>query len=241
MQEWVDGTPQPEAARKVLRSLIILASVRVRSAAAMRGHPVSSGHQPSRADRVLLQDLRLPSLPSADFLTAYSVCGGYPLHLDQWDQAADVETNLRRLAYQPAGLLVRDALDIIGEDLDWRGGYERVLTAIGFGARRRSRIAGRAQQRIDYTLERLRRAGYVRRTVPSGASPRTPCTRSPTPTWPSGSVCSAMTWTSLKAGRGRPSASGRPRALTSTWRGYSRARAATTPHCSPGTENSPAT
>jgi AAA+ ATPase superfamily predicted ATPase len=30
------------------------------------------------------------------------------------------------------------------------------------GARRRSRIAGRAQQRIDYTLDRLRRAGYVR-------------------------------------------------------------------------------
>jgi uncharacterized protein len=64
--------------------------------------------------------------------------------------------------------LVRDALDIIGEDLDWRGGYERVLAAIGFGARRRSRIAGRAQQRIDYTLERLRRAGYVRRAVPVG-------------------------------------------------------------------------
>jgi uncharacterized protein len=111
----------------------------------------------------------LPDIPAADFLMAYAVCGGYPLHLEQWDQAADVEANLRRLAYQPAGLLVRDALDIIGEDLDWRGGYERVLAAIGFGARRRSRIAGRAQQRIDYTLERLRRAGYVRRTVPVGS------------------------------------------------------------------------
>ena len=44
-----------------------------------------------------------------------------------------------------------------------------MLAAIGFGARRRSRIAGRAQQRIDYTLERLRRAGYVRRTVPVGS------------------------------------------------------------------------
>jgi hypothetical protein len=102
-------------------------------------------------------------------MIAYSVCGGYPLHLDRWDQEGDVETNLRQLAYEPAGLLVRDALDIIGEDLDWRGGYERVLAAIGFGARRRSRIAGRAQQRIDYTLERLRRAGYVRRAVPVGS------------------------------------------------------------------------
>jgi len=113
--------------------------------------------------------LFLPDLPAADFLTAYAICGGYPLHLEQWDQSRPLEENLRRLAYAPAGLLVRDALDIIGEDLDWRGGYERVLAAIGYGARRRSRIAGRAQQRIDYTLERLRRAGYVRRVTPVGS------------------------------------------------------------------------
>ncbi len=43
-----------------------------------------------------------------------------------------------------------------------------MLAAIGSGARRRSRRAGRAQQRIDYTLERLRRSGYVRRVVPLG-------------------------------------------------------------------------
>jgi AAA+ ATPase superfamily predicted ATPase len=125
-----------------------------------------------RLDPFAVREARafLPDIPAADFLTAYSVCGGYPLHLDQWDQSSDVETNLRQLAYEPAGILVRDALDIIGEDLDWRGGYERVLAAIGFGARRRSRIAGRAQQRIDYTLERLRRAGYVSRAVPVGGT-----------------------------------------------------------------------
>ena len=124
-----------------------------------------------RLDPFAVREARafLPDIPAADFLTAYAVCGGYPLHLEQWDQASDVETNVRRLAYEPTGILVRDAMDIIGEDLDWRGGYERVLAVIGFGARRRSRIAGRAQQRIDYTLERLRRAGYVRRAVPVGS------------------------------------------------------------------------
>lgn len=111
----------------------------------------------------------LPEIPAGDFITAYAVCGGYPLHLEQWEQSAEVEDNLRRLVYRPAGILVRDAMDIIGEDLDWRGGYERVLAAIGYGARRRSRIAGRAQQRIDYTLERLRRAGYVQRVTPVGS------------------------------------------------------------------------
>jgi uncharacterized protein len=119
---------------------------------------------PPHEARQFLQDI-----PAADFLIAYAVCGGYPLHLEQWDQSQPPEDSLQRLAYSPAGLLVRDALDIIGEDLDWRGGYERVLTAIGYGARRRSRIAGRAQQRIDYTLERLRRSGYVRRVTPVGS------------------------------------------------------------------------
>lgn len=111
----------------------------------------------------------LPGLTAGAFVQAYAACGGYPLHLTQWDPSAPVERNLTRLAFSPAGLLVRDAFDILSEDLDWRGGYERVLAAIGGGARRRSRIAGRAQQRIDYTLDRLRRAGYVRLVRPVGA------------------------------------------------------------------------
>lgn len=60
-------------------------------------------------------------------------------------------------------------MDILSEDLDWRGGYERVLGALGAGTRRRSRIASRAQQRIDYTLGRLRQAGYVRAVRPHGS------------------------------------------------------------------------
>ena len=116
-----------------------------------------------------------------------------------------------------------------------------MLAAIGFGARRRSRIAGRAQQRIDYTLERLRRAGYVRRTVPVGSVAADPL-------YEIADTYLAFWFGVLRddvdlieGGRGRPSASGRPRAWTSTWRGYSRARAVTTPHCSPATANSPAT
>jgi hypothetical protein len=47
--------------------------------------------------------------------------------------------------------------------LDWRGGYERVLAAIGSGARRRSRIAGRAQQRIGRPRCWASPAGKLRR------------------------------------------------------------------------------
>lgn len=114
-----------------------------------------------------------PDLPTESFLQAYAACGGYPLHLRRWRSDLTVEENLGELSFAPGGLLLRDAPDILSDDLDWRGGYERVLTAMAGGARRRSRIAGRAQQRIDYTLDRLRRAGYVRsvRSIGSGGSP----------------------------------------------------------------------
>jgi AAA+ ATPase superfamily predicted ATPase len=127
-----------------------------------------------RMDPFPLIDARAfqPDLSPTDFIQAYAACGGYPLHLSRWSAQRSIEENLEELAFTPGGLLLRDAPDILSEDLDWRGGYERVLTAMAAGARRRSKIAGRAQQRIDYTLDRLRRAGYVRlvRVLGSGGS-----------------------------------------------------------------------
>jgi uncharacterized protein len=115
----------------------------------------------------------LPDLSPADMVEAYAACGGYPLHLLRWSAGRSVAENLVEGAFTPGGLLLRDAPDILSEDLDWRGGYERVLSAMAGGMRRRSRIAGRAQQRIDYTLDRLRRAGYVRtvRSIGAGGAP----------------------------------------------------------------------
>lgn len=113
----------------------------------------------------------LPELSGEDFVQAYAACGGYPLHLRRWSSESSVIENLDELAFTPGGLLLRDAPDILSEDLDWRGGYERVLVAMAGGARRRSRIAGRAQQRIDYTLDRLRKAGYVRQVRSIGSHP----------------------------------------------------------------------
>lgn len=128
-----------------------------------------------RMDPFPLADARAfqPDLSPTDFIQAYAACGGYPLHLTRWSARRSTDENLDELAFTPGGLLLRDAPDILSEDLDWRGGYERVLTAMAGGARRRSKIAGRAQQRIDYTLDRLRRAGYIRtvRAIGTGGSP----------------------------------------------------------------------
>ena len=104
-------------------------------------------------------------------IEAYAACGGYPLHLSAWDASKTTDDNLLALAGSPAGLLVRDAVDIMFEDLDARSGYERVLATMGRGPVRRSKIASQAQQRIDYTLGQLRRSGYVEAERPLGSAP----------------------------------------------------------------------
>jgi uncharacterized protein len=100
---------------------------------------------------------------------AYAACGGYPLHLKEWNSGESAETNLARLAGQPNSVLLRDALDIMFEDLDFRSGYERVLATMANGPVRRSKIASRAQQRIDTTLTQLQRSGYVSAERPIGS------------------------------------------------------------------------
>jgi uncharacterized protein len=109
-----------------------------------------------------------PSDPES-LLQAYACCGGYPLHLAAWDNRKPVTHNLQELAGKPGALLLRDALDIMFEDLDFRSGYERVLGTMANGPARRSKIAGRAQQRIDQTLKQLQRSGYVLAERPVGA------------------------------------------------------------------------
>ncbi len=100
---------------------------------------------------------------------AYAACGGYPLHLKEWHPKKSVASNLRRLAGEPNSVLLRDALDIMFEDLDFRSGYERVLATMANGPTRRSKIASRAQQRIDTTLIQLQRSGYVTAERPIGS------------------------------------------------------------------------
>ena len=139
----------------------------------LRGRP----HERIRLDPFDARQARafLPNLPADQFVSAYAACGGYPLHLRGWREDHDVDSNLLTLAFQPGSILLTDALDIMSEDLDWRSGYERVLAAIGtISGVRRGKIASRANQRIDYTLAKLRQAGYVRTERPVGADDTVP-------------------------------------------------------------------
>ena len=124
-----------------------------------------------RLDPLSLQTARvfLPRLKPADYVQAYAACGGYPLHLHEWDQRASVEHNLLRLAMTPGGILLEDAPGILREELPETGGYTRIMAAIGTGLTRNSQIGSAVQQRIERPLETLTHAAFVRQLTPLGA------------------------------------------------------------------------
>jgi AAA+ ATPase superfamily predicted ATPase len=73
------------------------------------------------------------------------------------------------LAFPAGGLLLEDAAGILSEELPDKGGYQRILAAIGRGRTRHSQISGEAEQRVDHPLDVLIRSGFVRKSVPLGA------------------------------------------------------------------------
>jgi uncharacterized protein len=135
--------------------------------AALRGRPTLS----LRLDPLDAVQARafLPNLEPAAFLEAYAACGGYPLHLLEWDERSGVQSNLLRLAATPGGILLEDAGGILREELPDTGGYPRILSAIGRGRTRYSEIASDAEQRIDAALDVLARAGFIVKALPVGA------------------------------------------------------------------------
>jgi hypothetical protein len=135
--------------------------------AALRGRPTLA----LRLDPLDLLSARefLPDMAPAAFFEAYAACGGYPLHLREWDQRADTAANLLRLAGTAGGLLLEDAAGILSEELPESGGYARILGAIGRGRTRHSEIASDADQRVEHPLDVLVRAGFVRKSLPIGA------------------------------------------------------------------------
>ena len=137
---------------------------------ALRGRPTVA----FRLDPVTLLQARtfLPRLDATRLMEAYAACGGYPLHLLEWDQDASTHSNLERLAGRPGGILLDDAPGILREELPAASGYPRILGAIGRGRTRSSEIATEAAQRIEHPLEILTRAGFVSRSVPVGAPER---------------------------------------------------------------------
>lgn len=134
---------------------------------ALRGRP----SLPMRLDPLDPKQARIfmPRLDPVQFCEAYAACGGYPLLLKSWDQKASTTTNLFRLAFSSGGLLLEDAAAILSEELPEKGGYPKILGAIGRGRTRYSEISGEAGQRVAHPLDVLIRSGFVRKSLPLAA------------------------------------------------------------------------
>jgi AAA+ ATPase superfamily predicted ATPase len=111
----------------------------------------------------------LPRLEPHQLIQAYAACGGYPLHLLEWDESSNTDENLMRLAASSGGILLEDASSILREELPDAGGYARIFAAIGRGLTRYSEIADAAGQRIEHPLRVLTEAGFVKKSLPIGA------------------------------------------------------------------------
>jgi uncharacterized protein len=113
----------------------------------------------------------LPSLNSTQRFEAYAATGGYPMHLNAWDQSVSSLTNLQTLAASPGAILYDNARMILGEEFPTGLGYERVLSSIGMGRRRFGEISTDAGIRIEGPLATLEHIGLVEAERPVG-SPR---------------------------------------------------------------------
>ncbi|HET8683253.1 MAG TPA: hypothetical protein VFM54_15495, partial [Micromonosporaceae bacterium] len=134
-----------------------------------------------------------PDLAPDAFIEAYAACGGIRCTF-RWSAARSTMQNLDELAFTPGGLLLRDAPDIMSEDLDWRGGHERVLMDMSGGPG-----AGPASPAGRSSGSTTRWTGCAGRGMCGScarwerAARPACCTRSPTATWRSGSPSCATT------------------------------------------------
>jgi uncharacterized protein len=64
-------------------------------------------------------------------------------------------------------------MGILSEELPEKGGYQRILSAIGRGRTRHSEISGEAEQRVDHPIDVLIRSGFVRKSAPVGPQEHT--------------------------------------------------------------------
>jgi hypothetical protein len=106
-------------------------------------------------------------LKPAERIVAYAVCGGTPLYLEQWDDGADIRTNLVRLFGSPAAPMVDAAELVLSGELPEGKGHFRILTAVAIGKTRPGEIADYARVAVERPLKRLTTLGILERRVPA--------------------------------------------------------------------------
>ncbi len=112
----------------------------------------------------------LPRYGAEERVAVYAVTGGIPAYLELFDDRLGIADNLRQRIVSPANLLLRDAVFLLGEQLDQPRNYLAVLEAIGGGHHALTAIATMAgidRSNVGKYLGVLQELGYVERQVPA--------------------------------------------------------------------------
>ncbi len=123
----------------------------------------------------------VPKWTPEDRIRLYSIAGGIPDYLEEFDETRTLRDEVLRLAYSPDGRLFREAPDLLRAEFREPRTYESIVRAVAQGANTPALIASQAglssANRVNPYLESLTDLGLVqRRTLPGDSNKPRPRT-----------------------------------------------------------------
>ncbi|NEG88826.1 ATP-binding protein [Bifidobacterium aerophilum] len=117
----------------------------------------------------------LPFASPIDVVQYYATFGGTPYYLKQIRANLSYEQNVGRLLFDTSGLLYEEPLMLLRQELRDIAVYNSVMEAVGSGATRQNKIAGKAglatSSSVGKYLSVLSDLGLIERRVPFGDNP----------------------------------------------------------------------
>ena len=110
----------------------------------------------------------LPNYTAEQRVAVFTMTGGIPAYIEQFDDRISVEENLARHIVTPINVMLTDAVFLLREQLEEPRNYMAILNAIAAGYHRLSDVAemaGIARSNISKYLSVLQEMGYVQREV----------------------------------------------------------------------------
>lgn len=112
----------------------------------------------------------LPNYQADQRVAVYTVTGGVPAYIEQFDDKLNILQNLQQRIISPTNVMLTDAPFLLHEQLDEPRNYMSIIEAIAAGYRTLSDIAlmaGIRRTNLPKYLTVLQELGYVERQVPA--------------------------------------------------------------------------